>query len=53
LPPLALRALPPLPPELRYVVLSKSLIIWDHHADMVVDVAPGVFDAATYRKRTQ
>jgi hypothetical protein len=52
-PPLALRALPPLPPELRYVVLSKSLIIWDHHADMVVDIAPGVFDAATYRKRTQ
>jgi hypothetical protein len=53
LPPLALRALPPLPPELRYVVLSKSLIIWDHHADMVVDIAPGVFDAATYRKRTR
>jgi hypothetical protein len=52
-PPLALRALPPLPPELRYVVLSKALIIWDHHADMVVDMAPGVFDAATYRKGAQ
>jgi hypothetical protein len=50
LPPLALSALPPLPPELRYVVLAKALIIWDHHADLVVDVAPGVFDASTYRR---
>ena len=47
--PQALRALPPLPPELRYVVLAKALVIWDHHADLVVDIAPGVFDAASYR----
>jgi hypothetical protein len=53
IPPLVLRALPPLPSELRYMVLSKALIIWDHHADLVVDIAPGVFDAATYRKGGQ
>ena len=50
IPPAALRMLPRLPPELRYVVLSKSLVIWDHHADLVVDIAPGVFDAATYQR---
>lgn len=49
-PPDALKALPHLPPELRWVVLSKALLIWDHHADLVVDIAPGVFDASTYRK---
>jgi hypothetical protein len=49
-PPEALRALPPLPPELRYMVLSKALVIWDHHADLIVDIAPGVFDATTYGK---
>lgn len=49
IPPEALRMLPRLPPELRYVVLSKALVIWDHHADLVVDIAPGVFDAATYQ----
>jgi hypothetical protein len=49
IPPQALCALPPLPPELRWVVLSNALLIWDHHADLVVDIAPGVFDAATYR----
>ena len=47
-PPQALRELPPLPDELRYMVLSKALLIWDHHADLVIDVAPGLFDAATY-----
>ncbi|HJR61702.1 MAG TPA: hypothetical protein VJ813_20010 [Vicinamibacterales bacterium] len=50
IPSAALRTLPPLPPELRYVVLSKALVIWDHHADLVVDLAPGVFDARTYRR---
>lgn len=53
IPPQALAALPKLPPELRYVVLSKALVIWDHHADLVVDIAPGVFDATTYRKTGQ
>lgn len=50
LPPPVLKAPPPLPPELRYTVLGGALIIWDHHADLVVDLAPGVFDPATYGK---
>lgn len=48
LPPRLLAALPSLPPELRYVVLGRGLLLWDHHADMVVDIAPGVFDPQTY-----
>ena len=36
------------PAELRYMVLSKALLVWDHHADLVVDIAPGLFDASTY-----
>jgi hypothetical protein len=51
IPPELLRALPPLPPELRYVVLSGSLIVWDHHADLVVDIAPRLFDPLTYSKK--
>jgi hypothetical protein len=50
-PPQALRELPPLPDELRYMVLSKALLVWDHHANLVVDIAPGLFDASTYAKR--
>jgi hypothetical protein len=50
-PPQLLRALPPLPAELRYLVLAKALVIWDHHADLVVDLAPGVFDPLTYSKK--
>jgi hypothetical protein len=49
IPPEALRVLPKLPPEVRYVVLSKALVIWAHRADLIVDIAPGVFDASTYR----
>ena len=49
-PPQALRELPSLPDELRYVVLSKAILIWDQHANLVVDVAPGLFDSGTYAK---
>lgn len=48
LPPPLLRALPELPPELRYVALSGALIIWDQHADMVLDIMPRLFDPLTY-----
>ena len=44
-----LATLPPLPYELRYVIFGKALVLWDHHADMVVDVAAGVLDPASYR----
>jgi hypothetical protein len=47
-----IEALPRLPLELRYVVLAGALILWDDHADLVVDIAPGVFDAESYRKKT-
>ena len=50
--PQLLRALPPLPPELRYIALSRALVVWDHHADLVVDVVPGLFDPKTYEKKT-
>jgi hypothetical protein len=49
--PQLLRALPPLPHELRYMALSKALIIWDHHADLVVEMVPGLFDPLTYSKK--
>lgn len=48
IPPPLLRALPELPPELRYVALSGALIIWDQHADMVLDIMPRLFDPLTY-----
>lgn len=48
IPPRLFTKFPALPPELRYVVLGKDLLVWDHHANMVVDVAPGLFDPATY-----
>lgn len=49
--PQLLRALPPLPHELRYMALSKALVIWDHHADLVVEMVPGLFDPLTYSKK--
>ena len=52
IPPPLLRALPHLPPELRYVALSGALIIWDQHADLVVDIMPRLFDPLMYSKKT-
>lgn len=48
-PPRLLARLPKLPVELRYVIFAKALLLWDHHADMVVDIAPGLLDPAAYR----
>ena len=42
-PPQLLAALPPLPPELQYRVVGRSLVLWDHHADLIVDFMPGAF----------
>ena len=52
IPPPLLRALPQLPPELRYVALSGALIIYDQHADLVVDIMPRLFDPLIYSKKT-
>lgn len=51
IPPQLLRVLPRLPPELRYVVVRKALVIWDSHADLVVDLVPGLFDPLSYIDR--
>ena len=51
IPPPLLRALPELPPELRYVALSGALIIWDQHADLVVDIMPRLFDPLNYSSK--
>lgn len=42
-PPQLLRALPPLPPELQYRIIGRTLVLWDHHADVIVDFLPEAF----------
>ena len=42
-PPQLLKALPPLPPELQYRIIGRTLVLWDHHADLIVDFLPGAF----------
>ena len=42
-PPQLLAALPPLPPELQYRIIGRSLVLWDDHANLIVDVLPGAF----------
>ena len=42
-PPQLLMALPPLPSELQYRIVGRSLVLWDHHANLVVDFLPGAF----------
>ena len=48
IPPRLFGVLPTLPPELRYVVLGKGLVLWDHHADLVIDYAPSLFDPRAF-----
>jgi hypothetical protein len=40
-PPQLLAALPALPPELQYRIVGRSVVLWDHHANLIVDVLPG------------
>jgi hypothetical protein len=42
MPPRVLCQLPPLPEELEYRFLNRDLVLWDAHADVVVDVMRGV-----------
>ena len=42
-PPQLLQALPALPKELQYRIIERSLVLWDHHANLIVDFLPGVF----------
>jgi hypothetical protein len=36
-PPALIAALPPLPPELQYRIIGRSVVLWDHHANLIVD----------------
>jgi hypothetical protein len=53
IPPRLFNVLPTLPPELRYVVLGKGLVLWDHHADLVIDYAPNLFDPKAFWTQSQ
>lgn len=46
-PPRLLATLPPLPPELEYRIIGSSLVLWDDHADLIVDFLPGAFTSIT------
>jgi hypothetical protein len=36
-----LKALPSLPPELQFRIIGRALVLWDHHANLIVDFIPG------------
>ncbi len=42
-PPQLLMVLPALPPELQYRIIGRTLVLWDHHADLIVDFLPRAF----------
>ena len=42
-PPQMLAVLPRLPAELQYRIIGNALVLWDHHANLIVDVLPGAF----------
>jgi hypothetical protein len=46
-PPQLLQSLPALPQELQYRIIGRSLVLWDHHANLIVDFLPGVFAPMT------
>ena len=48
IPPVLFKTFPTLAPELRYMILARALVIWDEHANLVVDIGPKLFDPATY-----
>ena len=46
-PPQLLQSLPALPEELQYRIIGRSLVLWDHHANLIVDFLPGAFGPTT------
>ena len=46
-PPQLLQSLPALPKELQYRIVGRSLVLWDHHANLIVDFLPGAFVPTT------
>jgi hypothetical protein len=35
------------------VVVGKALVLWDHHADLVIDMAPGLFDPKAFWSQSE
>jgi len=46
-PPELIKSLPALPQELQYRIIGRSLVLWDHHANLIVDFLPGAFVMTT------
>ena len=46
-PPQMLAALPRLPVELQYRIIGTALVLWDHHANLIVDFMPDAFAVLT------
>jgi hypothetical protein len=46
-PPQLLQSLPRLPKELQYRIIGRALVLWDHHANLIVDFLPGAFVPTT------
>jgi hypothetical protein len=46
-PPQMLAALPRLPVELQYRIIGTALVLWDHHANLIVDFLPDAFAVLT------
>ena len=46
-PPQLLATLPRLPTELQYRIIGSSLVLWDHHANLIVDILPGALTPDT------
>ena len=46
-PPQLLAALPRLPAELQDRIIGNALVLWDHHANLIVDFLPDAFPVTT------
>ena len=46
-PPIVLHRLPPLPDHVEYGLLDHDLVLWDVHADLIVDVLPDAIPRAS------
>lgn len=47
MPPKLLLAFPPLPEELEYLFVNRDLVLWDWHADLIIDVLPNAIPRDT------
>jgi hypothetical protein len=47
MPPQLLQSLPALPEELQYRIIGRSLVLWDYHANLIVDFLPDALMTTT------